>query len=78
MDNRFANLRKEKRRRHVALAEVALKVCDLLEAEGVSMDEGCTVRRIAEDMWNSSRCFDQPCAPDTSNDMCVGREPGPC
>ena len=55
-----------KRNRKIALCQVAKKVCDLLDAEGVRQEEGCSVRRMAEDMWqdnynlNVSNCGEQP------------------
>jgi hypothetical protein len=52
---RLRNIRRSKRSRYIDLARIASEVCELLETKGVSADEGCTVRRIAEDMWNSGR-----------------------
>jgi len=43
-----------RRNRFVVLAGIAKEVCDLLDARGVTQNEGCKVRRMAEDMWQDN------------------------
>ena len=46
--------KESRRNRHIALCQVAKKVCDLLDAEGVKQEEGCKVRQMAESMWQDN------------------------
>jgi len=45
------------RKRYVELVEVAKKICDLAEKEGVTRDEGRTLRRITEAMWEETQSY---------------------
>ena len=58
--------KENKRNRFIKLCEIAKKVCDLLDAEGVTHNEGCKVRQMAESMWydnislSNAVCVEQP------------------
>jgi len=67
MDKKIQEARRAKRQRFLILCAIAGEVCELLESKGVAQHEGCTVRRLAEDMWHSSgdlrvsnMCEDRP------------------
>lgn len=40
------------RQRYLELTEIAQNLCDMLEKMGVKPHEGCTIRQIAESLWN--------------------------
>jgi len=51
--DRYLNVKRAKRQRYLELAAIANEVCAFLEDKGVTQEEGCDVRRLAEDMWNA-------------------------
>lgn len=40
------------RERYTELFAIAQRLCDFLDANGVSKPEGCQVRQLAEQLWN--------------------------
>ena len=40
-----------KRERYLELAKIAKEICELLEKKGVTAQEGCKVRKLAEELW---------------------------
>jgi len=46
-------VKRAKRQRYLELAVIANELCAFLEDKGVTQEEGCDVRRLAENMWNA-------------------------
>jgi hypothetical protein len=40
------------RKRWLELVTVANELCKFLESQGVKKEEGCVIRRLAEELWN--------------------------
>ena len=80
--DRYINVKRAKRQRYLELAVIANELCAFLEDKGVDQNEGCKVRRLAEDMWEQGRhiSLDNALREPTLNggEDCCEAAPQPC
>jgi len=39
------------RKRYLQLVKIAEEVCTFMERKGITKDEGCSIKKLADEMW---------------------------
>ena len=63
-------MQKTKRERYKYLTQIAHQVGDILERSDIKPNEGCVIRRIAEDIWNYSAYNESRGVVETAPTLC--------
>ena len=43
------------RKRYLQLVRIAEEVCTFMEKKGVTKDEGCSIKKLADEMWGMQK-----------------------